>query len=180
MKRAFFSLTSIAAGSLLIGILFSSHAAGKGSQVTAILRNSRGQVVGNATFTPVSKGVKVSVQVNNLNPGWHGIHIHEFGQCTPPDFKSAGDHFNPLGKKHGLRNSGGPHVGDLPNLWVNADGHGSLTAVAHDAVFGDQLTSLFLGSGTSLVIHAKEDDEKSQPSGKAGGRIACGAIKRTK
>ncbi|MDP3183346.1 MAG: superoxide dismutase family protein, partial [Desulfobaccales bacterium] len=95
----------------------------------AVLVNSQGQKVGEATFSETPQGVKIALKVENLPPGLHACHIHEKGVCSTPDFLSAGGHFNPLGKKHGLKNPQGPHAGDLPNLSVGTDGRGSLETV---------------------------------------------------
>ena len=124
----------------------------------ATLINPQGQKVGEAKLAETPNGVKIVMTVENLPPGVHAFHIHEKGLCTPPDFKSAGGHFNPFGKKHGLKNPQGPHAGDLPNLVVGTDGKETVEIVA------------------SLVIHQGPDDYLSDPAGNAGPRIACGVI----
>jgi superoxide dismutase, Cu-Zn family len=123
-------------------------------------------------------GVKISGKLTNLPAGKHGVHIHQVGKCEAPDFKSAGDHFNPTAKQHGAHNPQGSHVGDLGN--VNVGGHGNVTlnAVAKQATLSDGPNSLMGANGTSIVIHANEDDLKTDPSGNAGDRIACGVIAR--
>ncbi len=90
----------------------------------AVLKNAEGKEVGTATFTPTKGGVKVQVQVANMPPGKHGMHIHAVAKCEPPDFKSAGGHFNPSAKKHGLHNPEGAHAGDMPNLTEERQGRG--------------------------------------------------------
>ena len=143
----------------------------------ATLINSQGQKVGEATLTQTPQGVKISLKVENLPPGVHAFHIHEKGLCTAPDFTSAAGHFNPFGKKHGLKNPQGPHAGDLPNLAVGPDGRGSLETVATLVTLkAGEKNSLFQPGGTSLVIHAGPDDDMTDPAGNAGPRIACGAI----
>jgi Cu-Zn family superoxide dismutase len=144
----------------------------------AVLRNADGKEVGTAVFTPTKNGVEVQVQVANLPPGKHGIHIHAAGKCEPPDFKSAGAHFNPSGRKHGLQNPAGAHAGDLPNLTVGDDGKGKGTLTARGATLGDGEGSLFGPGGTALVVHADPDDEKTDPAGNSGARIACGVIEK--
>jgi len=144
----------------------------------AQLRSGDNQVVGIGIFTEEAPGVRVNVQVRGLPPGTHGIHVHMTGSCIPPDFNSAGDHFNPTGRQHGLQNPNGPHAGDLPNLEVGADGSGVLTALARDLVLGTGPTSIFDTDGSALVIHAGPDDNSTDPNGNSGARIACGTIAR--
>ena len=145
----------------------------------ATLANADGKDVGTATFTPARGGVKVHVVASGLTPGKHGIHLHAVGKCEPPDFKSAGGHFNPAGKQHGLHNPRGAHAGDLPNLAVGKAGKAKATFTARGATLGDGTGSLLPAEGTSLVIHANPDDEKSDPAGNSGPRIACGVIEKT-
>jgi len=141
-----------------------------------VFTNLQGQKVGEAKLEETAKGVKISLKVENLPPGLHAFHIHEKGVCNPPDFASAGGHFNPFGKHHGLKNPQGPHAGDLPSLMVGADGKGALEAVAAQVTLKPGKNSLFQPGGTSLVIHEKADDDMTDPAGNAGPRIACGAI----
>jgi Cu-Zn family superoxide dismutase len=145
---------------------------------SATLKNAEGKDVGSATFAPTSGGVEVRVRVSGLPPGKHGIHIHAVGKCEPPDFKSAGGHFNPSGKKHGVLNPEGFHAGDLPNLAVEKDGTATVTFTAKGATLGPGEGSLFGPERTALVIHADPDDEKTDPAGNSGARIACGVIEK--
>jgi Cu-Zn family superoxide dismutase len=139
--------------------------------------NGKGSKVGTAKLSQTAQGVKISVDVAGLTPGKHGIHIHQTGVCEAPDFKTAGEHFNPEGKKHGFENPEGPHAGDLPNLEVGSDGRGKAEFVdAKVTLEKDKANSLLKPGGTSLVIHEKVDDYKTDPAGNSGGRIACGAI----
>jgi superoxide dismutase, Cu-Zn family len=143
----------------------------------ASLVNNQGQKVGEATLTQTPQGVKIVMTVENLPPGVHAFHIHAKGACTTPDFASAGGHFNPFGKKHGLNNPAGPHAGDLPNITVGPDGKAKVESVAALVTLKEgQKNSLFQPGGTSLVIHAGPDDNVSDPAGNAGPRIACGPI----
>jgi Cu-Zn family superoxide dismutase len=142
----------------------------------ATLVNSQGQKVGEAQLEETSGGVKIILKVENLPPGVHAFHIHEKGDCHGPDFMTAGGHFNPFGKKHGLKNPEGPHAGDLPNLVVGADGKETLETIATQVTLKPGKNSLFHPGGTSLVIHAGPDDYLTDPAGNAGARIACGVI----
>jgi superoxide dismutase, Cu-Zn family len=145
---------------------------------SASLFDTSGTRVGLAAFSEVDGQSQLGVSVSGLSPGRHGMHIHETGACTPPSFESAGSHFNPTSKKHGVLNPEGPHAGDLPNLVVGADG-------SADTTFTVSATLLAQGSGSMLgarklafVIHADPDDQKTDPSGDSGSRVVCGVIER--
>ena len=157
---------------LLAGLAFGKTAA----TAKADLTNSKGENVGTAKLKENPKGVSVALVVSNLPPGVHGFHIHAVGKCEPPDFKSAGGHFNPEGKKHGWENPEGHHAGDLHNLTVDANGNAKVKVVVTGVTLADGPNSLFQAQGTALVIHADPDDNKTDPAGNAGPRIACGVI----
>jgi len=142
----------------------------------ADLVNAQGAKVGSAELIQTADGVKIDVTVSGLTPGLHGFHIHAVGKCEAPDFKSAGGHFNPYGKKHGLKNPDGAHAGDMENLEVGADGTGKAQAVDKQVTLGEGANSLFHDGGTAIVIHASPDDEMTDPAGNAGARVACGPI----
>lgn len=145
----------------------------------AVLINAQGESVGWAALMEVpGRGVRVQLKVSNLSPGRHAFHIHDVGKADAPDFKSAGGHFNPAHKQHGHKNPAGAHAGDLPNLLVGKDGKGRADIVVSGVTLGEGETSLFHPGGTSLVIHASEDDQRTDPSGNAGARVACGVIER--
>lgn len=153
----------------------SATAVERGASATVI--DTRGKSVGTASFSETKGGVEITVNISGLPPGRHGIHIHERGACDTPGFATAGSHFNPMGKRHGAGNPQGRHAGDLPNLEVQADGSAHMTAIADGASLGSGPASLLGPGGTALVIHAGPDDEKSDPTGNSGDRIACGVIR---
>ena len=161
---------------IVIGILFLFSPGVYAETAKAQLRNAKGEEIGTATFTEMKEGVKISLSVHGLTPGLHGFHIHTVGKCEPPDFASAGGHFNPHGKKHGLKNPEGAHAGDLQNLVVDTDGTAKGEWVTKEVTLGPGTTSLLDTDGSSLVIHANPDDEMTDPAGSAGARIACGVI----
>ncbi|MDW0111275.1 superoxide dismutase family protein [Sporosarcina aquimarina] len=142
------------------------------------MKDTEGKTVGTAELEELGDGVNVKVKAEGLPEGKHGFHFHETGVCEAPDFKSAGGHFNPEDTKHGLEMEDGPHAGDLPNLEVKSDGTVEDEFTANNVTLKkDEMNSLLKDSGTALVIHAGEDDGKTQPSGDSGDRIACGVIK---
>jgi Cu-Zn family superoxide dismutase len=137
---------------------------------TAELQDSAGKAVGVATLTPADSGGSLSVSVSGLLPGRHGIHIHQNGDCTTPAFTTAGPHFNPGSRQHGLENPDGPHAGDMPNLVVGGDGAADVTLPVSAQVMRQ-------ASG-AVVIHADPDDQKTDPSGNSGDRLVCGVLRR--
>jgi Cu-Zn family superoxide dismutase len=142
----------------------------------ATLKNADGKEVGRAELSQLPDGVLIRLSVKGLPPGEHAFHVHGTGKCEPP-FTSAGGHFNPGSKKHGIMASAGHHAGDMPNLHIPADGTLSVEVVnAAVTLEKGKPNSLYGANGTALIIHAGKDDYKSDPTGEAGGRIACGVV----
>lgn len=133
------------------------------------LVNGAGASVGGVQVEQRSGGAYVRVAVEGLPPGDHGLHLHAVGRCDSPAFQSAGGHWNPAGRQHGHLNPAGQHAGDLPNLTVSTNGRGAINFLATGGPLND-------ADGTALVIHAKPDDYKTDPSGNSGDRIACAVI----
>lgn len=146
----------------------------------AELKNADGQTVGQATLQQTPHGVLIRAAFTDLQPGTRGFHIHEVGTCDPPDFESAGGHFNPDKRKHGYHDPKGPHAGDLPNLHVPDTRRLTVEALARNVSLGGDRArgGLLAGDGTALVVHRGQDDYGTDPSGDAGDRLACGVIRR--
>ena len=142
---------------------------------SAVLKNAQGATVGTATLRETPNGVLIHLNLTDVPAGPHAFHIHAIGMCEPP-FTSAGGHFAPGGKHHGLLSAMGPHAGDLPNVFVSPDGKLDVDVLASGVTLAAGPTSLFDADGSALMLHATADDYMSDPAGNAGGRIACGVV----
>jgi Cu-Zn family superoxide dismutase len=142
------------------------------------LKDAKGKSLGTAALEETGDAVRIRLELRGLPPGPRAIHVHEHGRCEGPDFKSAGAHFNPGGKQHGLGSPAGHHAGDLAGLVVAEDGTARAELVARGATLREGPGSLLREGGTALVVHQGPDDHVSDPAGKAGDRIACGVIER--
>lgn len=170
----------------LIGLIFLSFAglialaqipAAKSSTsskaIAVLYPTASNKVSGTVTFTPVADGVRIHAEITGLTPGKHGFHVHEFGDCSAADASSAGGHFDPTHKPHAGPDAAERHEGDMGNVEADASGNAKLDYVDHQiSVTNDAKSAI----GRSVVVHAKPDDLKTQPSGDSGARIACGVI----
>jgi Cu-Zn family superoxide dismutase len=145
---------------------------------SATLRFANGLPAGTAQLYGNGAEVSISVAFAGFEPGTHGVHLHTTGACEAPDFSSAGGHLNPDGREHGFENPDGPHLGDLPNATLGAGGGGTLSATLR-GTRSEVLSAIFDADGTALVVHAMADDNRTDPSGDSGSRVACGVLSRS-
>lgn len=163
---------------LVVASLVVSPVGAQSGQANGTLVDGSGKTIGTVQVTETSGGVTIVASYSGIPTGQHGIHLHTVGKCDGPDFMSAGAHFNPDTKQHGAQNPQGPHAGDLANLASTGTGTQQYTAITKLVTLGAGPTSIFDADGTALVIHANPDDEKTDPTGNSGGRIACAVLNR--
>jgi superoxide dismutase, Cu-Zn family len=135
-----------------------------------------GERVGQATLEEGPEGVFIRGELTGLEPGGHGFHVHQVGRCEPP-FETAGGHYNPDGRQHGLLNPAGAHAGDMANIFADAAGNARIEALAPKVSIRGGANALLDGDGTALMVHSGEDDHRTDPAGDAGDRIACAVIR---
>jgi Cu-Zn family superoxide dismutase len=169
MKRLIISL------GMICGLTLAVHAQDVTKATCKLESKSGSQVTGTVTFTKVGDEVQVVADITGLKPGKHGFHLHEKGDCSAPDAASAGAHFNPTQHKHGGPATTEHHEGDLGNIETDASGKTHLDWKGKMSLSG--ANSII---GKSVVVHEKEDDLKTDPSGNSGARVACGAIEAAK
>ena len=178
MKLSFLLLTVAVIISLLMA--FAGAAGAQGEQATAQLEDTDGNPVGTANFLEGPQGVTINVTLQPgqraLEPGEHGIHIHEKGDISP-DFEAAGEHFNPTNAQHGFNNPQGPHAGDLENIIVNDDGSANYTTTNNRITLSGGENSILDSDGSAFVIHQSADDYQTDPAGNSGDRVVAGIIR---
>lgn len=149
-----------------------SVASKKGTAKAVLTPTKDSNVRGVVTFTPVKEGIRIVADIEELTPGKHGFHIHEKGDCSAPDASSAGSHYNPMHAKHGSPDSEERHIGDLGNIEADSRGHAHYDRVDFVITLSGENSII----GKSVIVHSDGDDFKTQPTGNAGGREACGVI----
>lgn len=166
------SLLGLVASMVVVGLAPPAAA----QTATATLKDASGKEVGKADLTETPHGVLLKLSLKGLPAGERAFHIHAVGKCEPP-FTSAGGHFNPGGKKHGMAAGDGAHAGDMPNLFIPANRE-LVVEVANPAItlVEGKPNSVFDADGSAIIIHAGADDYKTDPTGNAGDRVACGII----
>ncbi len=174
------AFTAVGAAILASGAFAAAEDAGAKTpkSVTVQMETSDGRDGGKITLVQEKHDIKVQAELKNLDPGVHAIHFHQYPKCDAPEFKTAGAHFNPAGKQHGLQNPQGHHAGDMPvNLNVGDDGGVSKVFTTKDLTLDPKApNSVFANGGTAIMIHAQADDMKTDPGGAAGAREACGIV----
>ena len=161
---------------ILLFLLIHTASADTQNQARADIKNAEGKSVGSASLRETKDGVVMTVTVKGLPEGLHAVHVHSVGKCEGPAFTSAGPHFNPMDKKHGLKNAAGPHAGDLPDMYVEKNGTGRYEVLIDSMTLGSGETSIFDADGSTIIIHVTADDNVTDPAGNSGDRIACGVI----
>ena len=152
-----------------------ADAAEGAAEATAAMTDAKGNSVGTVALEQGAQGTVVHARLTDLEPGTHAFHVHKIGKCEAPDFKSAGDHYNPTEKAHGVLAEAGYHAGDLPNIHVSESGTLEIEFFSEQLKLDD---NLFDADGSSLVIHTGTDDYRTDPAGGAGERVACGVIEK--
>ena len=155
-----------------------TYAQAPAGTASATINDAMGKTIGTATLRETTSGVLIKVDLMGAPAGTHAIHMHTTGKCDAPMFMTAGGHFAPGMTKHGLLAAGGPHAGDLPNIYVPADGKLSIEILEPNVTLAAGPRSLLDADGSAIVLHAMADDYVTDPAGNAGGRIACGVINK--
>lgn len=150
-----------------------------GGEAVVRMQSTTGAQLGSLAVNRTTNGIRITGALTGLPPGIHGIHFHQAGRCHRPDFESAGGHVNPNNSQHGLENPFGPHSGDLPNITVSSAGTVNVDlSTTRLSLFQGGPGWLFDADGSALIVHQDPDDQRTDPSGNSGARIACGVIER--
>ena len=176
LTAAILGATAAATGGCMTDGASSAGNEREGTSAGADLASASGEPIAHADIIQVRDRLRVEIDATGLAPGVYGAHIHQVGRCDAPGFESAGPHWNPAGRRHGTENPQGPHLGDLPNLEVSAERRGLLIFAVEGASL-QGANPLLDADGAALVIHAQADDNRTDPSGNSGARIACGVIR---
>ena len=172
MKRNFLSIVVLILA-ICCALSLTSVSAQEVKKAIAVLHPASGsQVMGTVTFTKIDGGIQVVADITGLTPGQHGFHIHEFGDCSAPDATSAGGHFNPSKNPHAGHDDAKRHEGDLGNIEADSSGKAHLELTDKMMTMSGEKSII----GRGVIVHEKADDLKTQPTGNAGGRVACGVI----
>ena len=180
--RATMMGAAVAAGLLMSGCATDmaggpdGAASQSGAGATATLMDAGGATKGTATFRQTGGGLQIALSAMGMTPGPKGLHFHMTGRCDAPDFTTAGGHWNPSAMKHGKDAEMGPHMGDLPNIEIGADGRGRIITTMPDAMLTGGEMPLMDADGAAIIIHAGPDDYRTDPSGNSGARLACGVV----
>ncbi|HEX8401397.1 MAG TPA: superoxide dismutase family protein [Allosphingosinicella sp.] len=170
------AVAALAAGCAPSGTADSAGSSAGAAAASAEVRDAAGQGKARVQARQVGDAVRVRVEATGMAVGTYAAHVHTTGVCAPPDFTSAGPHWNPTNQQHGKDNPAGMHKGDLPNLTIGANGRGSIEYAIPAASIRGGATPMLDGDGAALVIHAQADDYRTDPSGNAGARVACGVF----
>ncbi len=181
MKRSWaiaFGATTLAACSMNAPMPDPEPTAPVAAVANADIRQVTGQGVARATASQVGDSIRIRIEASGMRPGTYGAHVHAVGRCDAPDFATAGPHWNPTGQQHGKNNPQGMHKGDLPNLFVGADGRGEFEINVPGAWVSGGNAPLLDADGAAVVVHERADDYRTDPSGNSGARIACGMLRQ--
>jgi superoxide dismutase, Cu-Zn family len=168
-------LNVVALAGILFLLIYTANA-GAQNQARADIKDAEGKSIGSGSLRETKDGAVMTVNVKGLPQGLHAVHVHSVGKCEGPAFTSAGPHFNPMNKNHGLKNAAGPHAGDLPDMYVEKNGTGRYEVLIDSMTLGAGQTSVFDADGSTVIVHVTADDNVTDPAGNSGDRIACGVI----
>jgi Cu-Zn family superoxide dismutase len=170
--------TAVMLSGVVLGATLLAAGPATAQSANAVLINPDGEEIGNVALEQLERGVRIYGRAEGVPPGVHAFHIHETGTCEPPEFQSAGGHYNPTDEQHGWNNPQGHHAGDFPNVHVQDDGVLAVEYFSDAVTLGEGETTLFDEDGSAVVMHEGADDYQTDPAGAAGPRIACGVVEQ--